>query len=187
MASSILEYLSTIEAKMGTFSKRRRLAFAVWCCCKLWNRFSDSLRIGIGSDKTNELSGIVDGLWQYVIYLQEPSVDVVDRAREALKSIESSDAELNAGSELANFGIVELLGCIQNLVEVFENGSAKPAAQCAEHVINWVDHELAFVSEAKDPLTHPEMLKELDCQNKMIDHLNDSVLITEEDKSRFRP
>jgi len=111
---------------------------------------------------------------------------IVNEAKATLKRIESSDAKLDGGSDLANFGIVELLGCIQKSIDVYENDSARSASTCSEHVINLTDYELAFLSEARDPLSHPEMVNEISRQNNMLSYLNENDLITEEDKNRFR-
>ena len=155
------------------------------CCCFLWKRFSESLAVGIGLEERNKFSQLIDAFWQYLIKQDVPPDHVVNAAKVTLKKIETSDVELDGGSELATFGLIELLGCIQKSIDVFENGSAKSASTCSEHVINWTDHELAFLSEVKDPLSHPEMLKEIIRQDKIINYLNHNDLITEEDKNHF--
>jgi len=186
MAFSILEYISALEAKLTKLSRIKRMAFAMWCCHFLWKRFSGHLATGIGSDNRNRLSRLMDAFWDYMIHQKTPPKGVVDEAKSTLKRIESSDARLDGGSELANFGIVELLGCIQRSIDVFENGSAKSASICSEHVINLIDYELAFLSEEKNPFSHPEMVNEIARQNNMLVYLDENNLVTEEDKNRFR-
>ena len=186
MASNLSEHLAALEMSLRKFDKNKRLAFAMWCCQVLWERFCDSLKVAVGSERRNDLCRLLQSLWDCVIYHQMPMEEMIYKAKQTLKTIECSDATVNAESELGTFGAIELLGCVQKCLAVFENGSAKSASECAEHVINFQDYALAFLSGERHPLSHPDMQKEIQSQDEMVDHLVNNEMITEADKKRFR-
>ncbi len=186
MRFDLPNHLSEIEGQLAVISAGNRLTFALWCSFAVLREFPDALARTIGSKKTSVFLELLNNLWAYVTEQKQLSRETIVAAHSAYAAIESDEFELISEDEREKFGTVELLGCIQSSLAVYENGSAESAAKCAEHVINCRDHELAFVMQVKAPLSHPEFAAEAERQKRMIEHLQVSGSIAESDKYRFR-
>jgi hypothetical protein len=186
MEFEIYEYRSDVERRLARLSGVGRLVFALWCCFELRRQFADSLPVCIGSEEANDLTRLIDALWKYVTGGGPPSTETIAKAKGVYQVIEDPNYEFGAVSDRANAGVIELLGCIQKCLDVFEDESVKAAALCAEFVINWHDYEIAFDFEQRDTFSHPKMRKELEDQHRMLEYLSENHEITENDKNRFR-
>jgi hypothetical protein len=170
---SIIQYSQNLEIELSKLDRQSRLVFSLWFCRDLWKQFSGSLPAVIGADRTKTLASLVEADFWGAGEPADACLEIAGMARNALAEIAQPEFAIDTGDEFANFGVAELLGCIDHVLAVIATGSAEAAAQCAEHVINRVDYELAFFSDERDPTSHPKFQQELDRQKRMLGRLAD--------------
>lgn len=178
---SILNYRNVLEQRLSRLPGIRRQCFAVWCLHALVIHVSHAL----DATQTRFIEDSVTMLWRHVIVHTTPSMEQLSEIRKWCAAVEVNEDDMPHAALL-----MQLLGGMMTVVQLFANGEAKQSMLLADYVINCIDVELSErtgKSPAGNISTVPEIAEELIAQEAMLRYLESSPTLSNEDIYRFRP